>query len=52
MNAIEATVARIGLHPGGAVGDAATFPVILVLSETGLELRAGMTGRVEIRSEE
>ena len=49
---IEATVVRIGLHPGGAVGDAATFPVILALSETGLELRAGMTGRAEIRGRE
>ena len=46
---IEATVARVGLQAGAAVGDAVTFPVILVLGETDLELRPGMTGRVEIR---
>jgi multidrug resistance efflux pump len=46
---IEATVVRIGLQAGAPVGDAATFPVVLVLSETDLLLRPGMTGRVEIR---
>lgn len=46
---IEATVGRIGLQAGAAVGDAATFPVILVLSETDLDIRPGMTGRAEIR---
>jgi HlyD family secretion protein len=48
---IEATVVRIGLQAGAFVGDAATFPVILVLSETDLDLRPGMTGRAEIRTE-
>jgi hypothetical protein len=49
---IEAAVVRIGWQSGGAVGDAATFPVILILSETDLIIRPGMTGRAEIRSEE
>ena len=49
---IEATVVRIGLSAGGAVGDAATFPVILVLSETDLDIRPGMTGRADILREE
>ena len=48
---IEATVERIGLQAGTAVGDAATFPVILILEETDLDVRPGMTGRVEIRRE-
>jgi multidrug efflux pump subunit AcrA (membrane-fusion protein) len=47
---IEATVVRIGLQPGTPVGDAATFPVVLALGDTDLELRPGLTGRVEIRS--
>ncbi|MEJ2210376.1 MAG: HlyD family efflux transporter periplasmic adaptor subunit [Anaerolineae bacterium] len=50
--AIDATVVRIGLQAGGVVGDAATFPVVLALGETGLPLRPGMTGRVEIQSRE
>lgn len=45
---IPATVARIGLQAGTAVGDAATFPVILALAETELDIRPGMTGRAEI----
>jgi len=49
---IEAAVVRIGLQTGVAVGDAATFPVVLVLSETDLDIRPGMTGRAEIRIEE
>ncbi len=49
---IQATVVRIGLEAGAAVGDAATFPVILELGETELELRPGMTGRAEIRTGE
>ena len=49
---VEATVVRVGLQAGAAVGDAVTFPVILALAVTDLELRLGMTGRVEIRSGE
>jgi len=48
---IQATVVRIGWQAGAAVGDAVTFPVILSLSETDLELRPGMTGRVELHSQ-
>jgi multidrug resistance efflux pump len=47
---IEATVVRIGLQAGPLVGDAATFPVVLALAETDLDLRPGMTGRAEIRA--
>jgi HlyD family secretion protein len=49
---IEAAVLRIGWQVGYVVGDAATFPVMLSLSETDLDIRPGMTGRAEIRSEE
>ena len=49
---ISGTVARIGWQAGPSVGDAATFPIMLVLSDTALEIRPGMTGRVEIHSEE
>jgi multidrug efflux pump subunit AcrA (membrane-fusion protein) len=49
---VEAAVVRIGWQAGVPVGDAATFPVMLVLSETDLDIRPGMTGRAEIRSEE
>ena len=49
---IEASVLRIGWQAGEAVGDAATFPVILGLNETNLDIRPGMTGRVEIRRDE
>jgi multidrug resistance efflux pump len=45
---IEATVLRIGWQAGAPLGDAATFPIVLALSPSGLELRPGMTGRVEI----
>jgi hypothetical protein len=41
-------VERIGWQAGEAVGDAATFPVIVALRENDLEIRPGMTGRVEI----
>jgi hypothetical protein len=41
-------VVRIGWQAGQPVGDAATFPVMLVFNETDLEIRPGMTGRVEI----
>jgi len=46
---IEAIVARVGLVTGEPVGDAATFPVVLTLNENTLEIRPGMTGRVELR---
>ncbi len=46
---IDAVVVRMGLLAEGAVGDAVTFPVMLDLGETGLDIRPGMTGRVEIR---
>jgi multidrug efflux pump subunit AcrA (membrane-fusion protein) len=46
---LEAEVVRVGVQAGATVGDAATFPVVLVLGETDLDLRPGMTGRVEIR---
>jgi multidrug resistance efflux pump len=50
--AIEATVVRVGWQAGEPVGDAATFPVVLSLGEANLDIRPGMTGRVEIHSEE
>jgi multidrug resistance efflux pump len=49
---IEATVVRVGWQAGEPVGDAATFPVILSLNETDLDIRPGMTGRVEILRED
>jgi len=49
---IEATVIRVGWQAGEPVGDAATFPVILNMNATDLDIRPGMTGRVEIHSEE
>ena len=49
---IEAAVMRIGWQVGESVGDAATFPVMLSLSQTDLDIRPGMTGRVEILFEE
>jgi hypothetical protein len=49
---IETTVLRIGVQAGAPVGDAATFPVILDLSYTDLDIRPGMTGRAEIGSKE
>ncbi len=45
---LEATVLRIGWQAGTPVGNEATFPIILVLDETNLEIRPGMTGEVEI----
>jgi multidrug resistance efflux pump len=47
---INAEVIRIGWQVGNMVGDAATFPVVLSLNNTDLEIRPGMTGRVEIHS--
>ncbi|MEW5872447.1 MAG: HlyD family efflux transporter periplasmic adaptor subunit [Chloroflexota bacterium] len=49
---LPATVLRIGWEAGASIGDAATFPILLLLAPTPLDLRPGMTGRVEIRSEE
>ncbi len=49
---LVATVVRIGWQAGAPVGDAATFPVALVLTETNLTIRPGMTGRVEIHAGE
>ncbi|MFQ5341340.1 MAG: HlyD family secretion protein [Anaerolineae bacterium] len=49
---IAATVKRIGVQAGPPLGDAATFPVVLDLGETDLDIRPGMTGRAEIRHTE
>jgi HlyD family secretion protein len=49
---IQATVLRIGLQAGPPVGDAATFPVVLAIAETDLDLRPAMTGRAEIHTGE
>lgn len=49
---IEASVVRVGWQAGEPVGDAATFPVMLFLSETDLDIRPGMTGQTEIHREE
>jgi multidrug resistance efflux pump len=49
---IDATVVRVGWQAGKAVGDAVTFPVILVFKENKLDIRPGMTGRAEIHREE
>jgi multidrug efflux pump subunit AcrA (membrane-fusion protein) len=49
---IEGTVLRIGLQAEGTVGDSAVFPVMIGLEATDLEVRPGMTGRVEIVREE
>ena len=45
---IEGTVLRIGLQAEGTVGDSAVFPVVIGLDTAGLDVRPGMTGRVEI----
>jgi multidrug resistance efflux pump len=45
---IDGVVERIGWQAGEAVGDAATFPVVVALRENDLEIRPGMTGRIEI----
>ncbi|MFQ5434673.1 MAG: efflux RND transporter periplasmic adaptor subunit, partial [Anaerolineae bacterium] len=49
---VSATVARIAPQASGVLGDAALFTVILDLEATELELRPGMTGRVEITNNE
>lgn len=48
---IEGSVARIGSQATGMVGDAAVFPVIISISSAELDIRPGMTGRVEIAGE-
>jgi multidrug resistance efflux pump len=45
---LAGTVQRIDLQAGKMVGDAATFPVIIVLDAVALDIRPGMTGRTEI----
>ena len=49
---IEGTVLRIGLQAEGMVGDSAVFPVMIGLETADLDVRPGMTGRVEIVREE
>ena len=49
---LQATVLSIGWQAGAPIGDAATFPILLALAPTSLDIRPGMTGRVEIRSDE
>jgi multidrug efflux pump subunit AcrA (membrane-fusion protein) len=46
---LAGAVARVAPQSAGLIGDAATFVVVIELDETDLDLRAGMTGRVEIR---
>lgn len=46
---IGGTVAGIAPQASGVVGDAAVFTVKINLDDTDLDLRPGMTGRVEIR---
>jgi multidrug resistance efflux pump len=45
---MDAQVVRIGWQVGELIGDAATFPVVLSLKATDLDIRPGMTGQVEI----
>jgi multidrug resistance efflux pump len=45
---IDGVVEQIGWQAGEAVGDAATFPVIVSLMKNDLAIRPGMTGRIEI----
>jgi len=47
---LTGAVARIAPQAGPLVGDAATFTVSIELAPTGLALRPGMTGRVEIEA--
>jgi multidrug efflux pump subunit AcrA (membrane-fusion protein) len=50
---IQGVVNRIAPQAGGVVGDAAVFTVMIDLTETDeLDLRPGMTGRVEITNDE
>jgi multidrug efflux pump subunit AcrA (membrane-fusion protein) len=49
---VDGRVLRVAPVAEGTVGDAATFSVIIDLGETELPLLPGMTGRVEILSED
>jgi multidrug resistance efflux pump len=49
---IAGEVSYIEPQASGQVGDAATFTVAIKIDESDLELRAGMTGRVEIQRQE
>ena len=49
---LAGTVWRIGVQAEGTVGDAAVFPVVVRLDAAEVEIRPGMTGRVEILREE
>ncbi len=46
---INGEVLRIGVQATDEVGDAAVFPVVIRLAQTELDIRPGMTGRVEIQ---
>jgi multidrug resistance efflux pump len=48
---LEGVIARIAYQAGPMVGDAATFSLIIELGSSDLDLRPGMTGRVEIGTE-
>ncbi|MCP4428268.1 MAG: HlyD family efflux transporter periplasmic adaptor subunit, partial [Chloroflexi bacterium] len=49
---IQGVVARIASQASGVVGDAAVFTVMIDLTDTAnLDLRPGMTGRVEITND-
>jgi multidrug resistance efflux pump len=48
---VEGVVSRIAPQAGEPLGDAATFPVVISLNETDLDLLIGMTGRIEILPE-
>jgi HlyD family secretion protein len=50
--ALNGRVLRVAPVAEGDIGDAATFTVIIDLQESSLPLLPGMTGRVEIRSED
>ena len=45
---LAGVVQRIGVQAEGTVGDAAVFPVVIRLEAAEVEIRPGMTGRVEM----
>lgn len=49
---ITGQVSYIEPQASGQVGDAATFTVVIDIEQTDLDLRSGMTGRVEIQRQE